>query len=248
MRDIIINADDCGKDLVVNQEIGKAIQYGKISSTTIMANMDDFEGAVKLYNDYHDVISFGWHINLTEGSPLTQNQYLLDKGYYKEIDGQVVFNGEVFWRSRLDKEMTTGIKKELKTQYEKIRDNGIEITHADGHHHIHTAPSLLFLIPSLLSELRIERCRHISNYGVSTMSYLARQIWTIPYKVRGLKIPNTFTSFAAYHNNPRMRQGRVIELECHPGHPKDIYKKEMELIYSTDLKGWDAQLVTYKDF
>jgi chitin disaccharide deacetylase len=70
MLNIIINADDCGFSPYVNSEIRKCIDEQIISSTTVMSNMDDFSGAVKLYQDYHNKISFGIHFNLTEGHPL----------------------------------------------------------------------------------------------------------------------------------------------------------------------------------
>ena len=248
LRRIIINADDCGMSLQVNRSIEEAIQKGRISSTTIMANMNDFDGAVKLYNNYKDVISFGWHINLTEGKPLLYSQLLFDCGYYKDEEGQVLFNSKQFGRNFLKKGMQTEIKKELIAQFEKMKDCGINITHADSHHHIHTSPSLIFLIPSLLKELNIEKCRNIRNYGVSTISYIGRKAWSIPFRLWGIRMPDTLTSFSSYFENRLLRQGATIELECHPGHPKDIYQKEMELIYTTDLREWGTQLITYKDF
>lgn len=44
MRQVIINADDCGISQYVDREIERFIQLGKITSTTVMANMDDLEG------------------------------------------------------------------------------------------------------------------------------------------------------------------------------------------------------------
>ena len=71
---IIINADDCGMSQTVNEHIDQAILADKITSTTVMVNMDDFDGEVRLYKQYHEHISFGWHINLSEGKPLLYSQ------------------------------------------------------------------------------------------------------------------------------------------------------------------------------
>ena len=49
---LIINADDCGKNKEVNAAIGHFIEAGKITSTTVMANMDDLEGASRLFDEY----------------------------------------------------------------------------------------------------------------------------------------------------------------------------------------------------
>lgn len=246
-RNIIINADDCGKSVTVDNAIEDAIKAGKISSTTIMANMDDFDGAVRLYNEYKDIISFGWHINLTEGEPLTNSQLLLDKGFYIEKEGKLVFNGKSYYSKFLGSDMKNEIKKELLAQCTKLRDNGVEITHADGHHHIHTAPSMISIVPSFFREVGIKKCRHKKNYGVSTFSTILRDIWSLPYVIRGIKMPNTLGDFVTYYNNPNLRQGKIVELECHPGHPDLHFKEEMQFVYYVEMDKLGAELITYKE-
>lgn len=244
-RRIIINADDCGKSQIVDTYIENAIMKGIISSTTIMANMADFDGAVRLYRQYHKEVSFGWHINLDEGEPLTKSQLLLDTGFYIEKDGAIQLNGMAFRNKFFNKEMRYDINKELRTQWVKIRDNGIEITHADSHHYIHTQPSMIQILPSLFQDLNIKRCRCIANYGISGLNGLVRNVWTIYYKKRGLRMPDTFCSFNTYASNRFKRQGQIIELMCHPGHPD--YQREYELLMNTNLDDWNSKLITYKE-
>lgn len=74
MIKVIINADDCGYSKLVDDHIANAIRSGKITSTTMMANMNDFEGALALYDTYKDEVSFGFHLNLTEGTPLLKTK------------------------------------------------------------------------------------------------------------------------------------------------------------------------------
>lgn len=136
---IIINADDCGMSQTVNEHIEKAILAGKITSTTVMTNMHDFDGAVRLYKQYHDCISFGWHINLSEGKPLLYSQLLLDKGFYIESEHGVEMNGRKFLHKWLTSEARKEITKELMAQCSKLRDSGIVISHVDSHHHAHTS-------------------------------------------------------------------------------------------------------------
>lgn len=247
MKKIIINADDCGLSSHVNHCIEEAIKAGKISSTTIMANMDDFEGAKRLYKEFSNVISFGWHINLTEGEPLTYSQLLLDKGFYVEKEGKVLLNGKKYYKYRLNTEMKDEIKKELTAQCNKLRDNGIIITHADGHHHIHMAPSMISIMPSLFKELGVSRCRHKKNYGMSRLSNIARNLWTIPFMMKGVRMPDTLGDFITYYNNPVLYQGKTVELECHPGHPDQRFQEEMEMVYSVDMNDWGAQMITYRE-
>lgn len=246
-KKIIINADDCGKDIYVDSSIKDAILEGKISSTSIMANMRDFDGAVKLYKEFCDQISFGWHINLTEGEPLIQSQLLLDSGYFIEKEGIVYLNGKSFYGRQLQSEQKIEIRKELIAQYSKLRDYGIEVSHADGHHHIHMSPSMIGFMPSLFKELGITRCRHKKNYGMSAISYFAREMWSIPFKIRGITMPDTLGDFTTYYNNPLLRQGTIVELECHPGHPNLDFQQEMKLVYTAALNDWGAKLITYRD-
>ena len=99
----IVNADDCGYSVHVDEHIYKAIALGRVSSTTVMANMADFEGAVKMYAELHGKASFGMHFNLIEGEPLLKNQEQLDYGFYKTENGKVIFTGKMFKHKYLPK-------------------------------------------------------------------------------------------------------------------------------------------------
>ncbi len=244
---IIINADDCGSSVEVNKEIENCIKNGKITSTTIMANMLGFEGAVNLYNSYKDIISFGWHANLTEGSPLTKSQLLLDKGYYKEVDGKVLFNGKAYWKRIICHSMAVEIEKELLRQLERLYDNGIRISHIDSHQHIHTSPSMFFLFPKLLKRFKINRCRRIRNNVASLFSRLSRNVWTIPYKFNGIRMTDSFCSFEDFYKNRSIPHGELLELMIHPGHPSKKYSDEYELLKLTDVSLLGGTLITYND-
>lgn len=246
---IIINADDCGKNQEVNAEIEKSILLGKITSTTIMANMDDFDGAVQLYKKYGNQISFGWHINLDEGPALTNSQLLLDKGFFVEREGKIYLNGGKYKKSFFNAEMRNEIKKELRNQWQKLRDNGIDISHADSHHYYHTQPCMISIIPSLFKELRIKRCRHISNYGVYGINRMLRSLWADYFKFQGIKMPDTFCFFKDYYKDSSLKQGDVVELMIHPGHPSAVYEEEYELMLDADYNSiWPkAKLITYKE-
>ena len=247
MKRIIVNADDCGKSVSVDECIEKARVAGKLSSTTIMANMDDFEGAVRLYKEYKEQVSFGWHINLDEGETMTHSQLLLDKGFFVERNGRSYLNGKGFGKKYLDRSTRDEIRKELKAQWGKLRDSGIEISHADSHHFYHTQPSMLLVMPSLFKELGIKRCRQVSNYGFSGLSSAARSLWAAYMKARGMIMPETFCSFNQYYSNSNNKQGETIELMCHPGHSDPIYIKEYECLMKTDVSQWGAKLITYRE-
>ena len=69
--ELLINADDFGMSVSVNEAIDICIKNNWIQRTTIMVNMPQTEEAVYLArkNKYLDKV--GLHINLVEGMPLT---------------------------------------------------------------------------------------------------------------------------------------------------------------------------------
>ena len=242
---IIINADDCGISHTVNEHIEKAILAGRITSTTVMANMDDFEGAIELYKKYSEDISFGWHVNLTQGAPLLYSQLLLDKGFYEESGQGVVMNGRKFMRRWLSLSMRQEIKKELLTQYTKLRDNGINISHIDSHHHIHTSVWALALMPEVLKETGVKAMRNIYNNVPRSFSLFLRKGWAEAMKLQvwELKMPDVLCGFEEFVSKGLTVRKNIIELECHPGHPK--YAKEESLLFDFRL-GKEYALINYR--
>lgn len=249
---IIINADDCGLSETVDKEIEYCIQHGLITSTTVMANMPDFEGALRLYDTYRDTISFGWHMNLTQGEPLTKSQALLDYGYFVEEEGKVRMDGMAFWKQKhFPKAIREDIKKELRAQIGKIRDNGISISHADGHQHIHTSPALLLVIPSLLSELKIDKCRRMRNYVASPIARALRNLSMIGYKWQGIRMTDAFGPLRDYFAAPAIYTGNgFLELMVHPGVSEAVNPKgaeEYAMLKSTDMSTLGTKLATYRE-
>jgi len=245
---LIINADDCGRTTFVNSRIEEFIKLGKISSTTIMAQMDDFDGAVRLYNAYKDTISFGVHLNLTEGEPMLYNQEMLDKGLYQEVDGKILFNTQwsrnKFQSSRIRK----AIFDEFCTQITKIKDSGVEISHIDSHSHIHTTLLNLFVTPKVAKQFGIVKMRRLNNYRKFDLSFIGRQTWAkiIKAQNRNIQFTDYFADYGCVYDdaqNQRFKDG-VIEIMCHPG---GLYPDEEELILRTDIEKMynNATLVNY---
>lgn len=242
---IIINADDCGMSRTVNEHIEKVIQANKITSTTLMANMEDFDGAVALSKKYGDRISFGWHINLTEGKPLLYSQLLLDKGFFIETEHGVEMNGRKFLHKWLPLDARNEIKKELMEQYTKLRDSGIDISHIDSHHHVHTSVWGVRVFPSLLRETGISAMRCMFNNKPQSIDTIMRKGWAALMKmqVQGLRMPDVQSDFERFSEKGIIAKGNVIELECHPGHPKFMEEEKLLMQYSFADQ---YELITYR--
>lgn len=238
MNTVIINADDCGISKVVDAEIERFIQKGKITSTTVMANMDDLEGAKRLFELYGDRISFGVHVNLTDGEPLLKSQALLDYGYLKEKDGKVVLNGYPFINKRLPKSLHQDIVNECVAQVEKVRNYGITVSHIDSHHLMLTSQSMVGMTPVVLKKTGVRKMRRARNYVKNkSLSFYVRQAWFayMRMRIKGVKSTDWFEMFTSFYNLSAkgFHMDGSIELMTHPG---GNYPKEDELMLSTDYE------------
>lgn len=134
MIKVIINADDLGLNPVVNGRIEAAFQRGTISSATILANTGYSDEVLRIYKEYKDKVSFGIHLNLTQGKSLTQSHVLQKYGI---IDENGDFTKIIHRLGVFDLELRNAIKDEWLAQIKQIQDMGISISHIDGHHHVH---------------------------------------------------------------------------------------------------------------
>jgi predicted glycoside hydrolase/deacetylase ChbG (UPF0249 family) len=251
MNRVIINADDCGISKQVDAEIERFIQLGKITSTTVMANMDDLEGAKRLYDLYKDKISFGVHVNLTDGEPLTQSQALLDFGYFKEENGKVLLNGYPFINKKMPKRLYQDIANECVAQINKVRDMGIAVSHIDSHHLMLTSSSMTNITPKVLRQACLTKMRRARNYIENkSFSFFVRQAWFayMKMRVKGLRSTDWFEMFTCFYNlsNKGFLMDGTIELMTHPG---GNYPKEDELILKTDYSQLfkDYKLINYNN-
>lgn len=126
---IIINADDYGMSVGINEAIHELALLRTISSVSVMANMPYAYQITELINKTG--ISIGLHINLTQGksiSPQGEINTLVDKCgnfYSKDVLLKKISNNEV---------LLNHIQKEIYAQYVtlKLLINK-EITHVDSH-------------------------------------------------------------------------------------------------------------------
>ena len=167
---VIINADDLGKSSEVNEAIGKALDARVISSSTIMANSTSWSEVHKVV-DSNPQASFGVHLNLSEGRALTSNPVLRVAGI---VDENNVFTKNVRNLPSYSDELLEAIKNEWDAQLDKvINTEGINVSHIDGHHHIHTFYPFRFILIDLLKKYGITKVRNCYNYPNGTVKNLA---------------------------------------------------------------------------
>jgi chitin disaccharide deacetylase len=165
MKDLILNADDFGYTIGVNEGIIRAHRDGILTSATLMANGPAFDDAVKRAKANPN-LGVGCHLVLTGGfsvAPKEEIPSLADReGRLPESLAALVA------RVSLGSVRTLEMERELRAQLEKIRRAGIELTHVDTHKHTHVHPRVMGAIGRVAGEFGITRVRNpIENLGDS---------------------------------------------------------------------------------
>ena len=155
MKKLIINADDFGFTLGANQGIFKAHTEGYLTHASLMANTEYFEDAVSLLPQCHG-LKIGVHVTLTCGKSLAKESVL-------EKNDNLDYTFVQLLLMRKSASVLKSIENEVEAQILKIKEQGIEISHIDGHEHIHIIPSINKIVRRLAKKYQIERVREINE-------------------------------------------------------------------------------------
>jgi len=136
---LVVNADDFGFTPDVNAGIVEAHQQGILTATTLMANGDAFEDAVRLARKVGS-LDVGCHLVLTGGRSLHSG---------KLLPASVPQLLVAITRRQIP------IYDELAAQVRAIQKAGITPTHLDTHKHTHLAPQVLDAVSRLAAEFGI---------------------------------------------------------------------------------------------
>jgi chitin disaccharide deacetylase len=145
VRRLIINADDFGLTAGVNRAIVEAHEGGIVTSATLMANGQAFDGAVSDAKS-RPRLGVGCHIVLVDGAPLVQQSAthsLLDSRRSKPGDPQFRQGiGTFAALALLGRLAPDEIEAEATAQLKKLQSSGIAVSHFDSHKHTHMFPQV----------------------------------------------------------------------------------------------------------
>lgn len=158
---IIVNADDFGLSSAVNAAIVESLRQGWISSATLMGNMPGFDEAAALTRQHGLLGSIGVHLNLTEGQPLTEA--IRRQPRLCSPDGEFRAKARNLFVVTRDEE--SAIHTELRAQVLACRQAGVEPSHLDSHHHVHTSWAIGGIALAIARELDIPFIRPAHNAG-----------------------------------------------------------------------------------
>ncbi len=155
-RFVIINGDDFGFSSGVNRGIIEAHERGVLTSTSLMVTGEAFDEAVALAHA-HPKLGVGLHLVLANGKavlPPSQIPHLVDSnGNFSDKDNQAGVHYHLSQGARRE------LPLEIRAQLEKFRSTGLQLSHVDGHRHMHLNPVVLHNLVDLSNEFNIKVIR-----------------------------------------------------------------------------------------
>jgi len=227
---VIVNADDLGISVSVNDAIFELMGDGWITSATIMANGPAVNHALERLPKFPQC-SFGIHCNLTQFESLSGDVRL---GPLLNSAGE--FKGNRRFHS-IDLRLLQGIAAEASAQIEFLLAKGVKLTHFDSHHYIHTAPIFFPVLKSLQLQYGIRRVRASLDLcpggkKLTGSLLLKKNLWKLAlrYVVPTFVADHLGTLEAVISSLDGLRDGRVVEAMVHPGNSG--FARENKLIPS----------------
>jgi predicted glycoside hydrolase/deacetylase ChbG (UPF0249 family) len=263
---LIVHADDFGETAEITDGICQSIEAGVVTSTSIVANMPATQYALQRFRSLAERASFGVHLNLCEGRPLTTGPSLVGP------DGE--FHGKLalIERAVLGKLSLRELEAEIVAQIGLVRDSGVTISHVDGHKHLHQLPLVSVIVAKVLPRFDITRVRLMRTGSLTTSRKFATALrelaaWRAArvFGRAGLRSPARAVDLTQILPGGRPNRSSaaltdphgLVELCCHPALAADADGKpsshrrpeELEYLLSDHfrqlLKVSRAQLVSY---
>jgi chitin disaccharide deacetylase len=192
-RQLIVSADDFGLTERINQAILIAHREGVVTSASLMVNGQAMESAASIAKQ-HASLDVGLHLNLTEGQsvsspdaiPSLANQagFLYDHPFKLWV---ALRRGDV---------RPSDVEVESRAQLQKALDSGVEITHVDGHKHVHAVPLVLDFIRRIAPAYGVKAVRSTIERTPCLVSFVRRngaaRYQVIKQYLSGLAVSNAF--------------------------------------------------------
>lgn len=175
---LVLHADDLGMNRAVNEGILRGFRHGLLTSTSLMANAPDVDHAMQCWKELAEdrdagglpssavrqklgdpdcPFDLGVHLNLTQGRPLTGDEYpaeLLDaEGRFSGVFS--LFTG----LRRHGKRLHHAVHRELERQMAVVGDHGLRPTHLNGHQYIEMMPVVSAIVPELVRRFNVGAVR-----------------------------------------------------------------------------------------
>jgi chitin disaccharide deacetylase len=204
---LIINADDFGKDTSVTRAIMENLSAGRLTSASIMANGESFQEACAMVRDSKLTNKLGVHLVLDEGVPLSEEMRT-----FTNDDGQMCLKRKPFF---IEQGVLSAVYSELRAQIESVITQGITPTHLDSHRHFHVSFSIARIMVALAKEFGIRHIRLARNLACHGAVHARVYKWFYnAYLSRRVVTTDRFTDLFAFYETFRDASGLKGSVEC----------------------------------
>jgi chitin disaccharide deacetylase len=211
---LIVNADDFGMSSAVTRAIAECVRAGRVTSTTVMANMPAFEEACALARDEGFADRVGVHLTLTEGPPLTEAMRpWCDAAGHMRVPER---------RLSAPAGLLRAVAAELRAQLARVRASGIAPTHVDSHQHIINGFPYARVALAAAREAGVRRVRLTRNayYRRTPAQALFKAAYNGYLRAAGMRTTRWFTDVKPFVRHVAAGDAPPAgagELMCHPG-------------------------------
>jgi hopanoid biosynthesis associated protein HpnK len=237
VRTLIVTGDDFGFSRGVNRAIIEAHERGVLTHASLMVNGGAAAEAIALARSRPD-LSVGLHLVVVDGAAtLAPSEIPRLAGADGLFRGTPVSAG---LRYQFSGAARRELAREIRAQLERFRETGLELSHVDGHHHMHLHPVVLETLVLLAREFRIPAIRLPSEelrlaLAITPGNIAGKALWSGVFgllrrhgerrlqnagiacseRVYGLLETGRVTAPYLLDLIPRIRADRV-EIYCHP--------------------------------
>jgi hopanoid biosynthesis associated protein HpnK len=170
-KKLIVTADDFGLTKRINEAIILAHRDGIVTSASLMTNGGAFESAVSMGRD-NPSLDVGLHLNLTEGRPVSNPAAIPSLA---DSRGFLYKHPTKLARGFLSRKVNAAdVETEIRAQLQKAMDAGAEMTHVDGHKHVHAIPPVLRALVRIAPEFGIRAIRSTNEGRTGLLSLMKR--------------------------------------------------------------------------
>jgi hopanoid biosynthesis associated protein HpnK len=152
LRRLVVNADDLGLTVGVNNGIFDAHDRGVLTSASLFANARATADAIARARR-RPSLGIGCHLTLVDGQPTLPPARVPS---LIEDDGRFRSSWKPFIVScLLGRISLSEVEQELTAQIDRLRSAGVRLTHLDAHKHVHAYPPVFAIVTRLADRFRI---------------------------------------------------------------------------------------------
>jgi predicted glycoside hydrolase/deacetylase ChbG (UPF0249 family) len=145
-RRLVVNADDLGLTVGINDGIFDAHDLGILTSASLFANAPATADAIRRAQS-RPSLGIGAHLTLVDGAPLLTPQQVptlvADDGRFRRTWEPFIV---AFLQGRVS---LVEVEQELTAQIKRLQGAGVTLTHLDAHKHVHAYPPVFAVVARL---------------------------------------------------------------------------------------------------